>query len=290
MRHVGRLLTLLATIGILGTGIYWLMQPCRLLDRVLGISGCAASITLENFSPEASTSLSPQDETGQSSLFGHMRTGDTWQPTLVRLDLSAGKEVSRSKIAVGDGLGHFVFSEDGKRAVMICHGTVACIDGHRSAILSVKDGAILEPRRADDRDYVYFPGDPRPTVAKSWIQLFADNRSKIVDLRSDGSIFLMDSAGKQIALLFEGPRQSALRSGLAVSPSGRYLAMFEDARYGRDASLRVWDLRSGKALRHMNLGVGYRWRFTPVWASNEDLLALMRRDGANGAIDLYRWR
>ncbi len=279
---------LLAAIGSIGYGIFWLVQTCHPLDRLFGISGCTEVIQIADFDPLRKAAISPPDEAGQVSLFGHAYTHGRWQPSLVRLDLDDGRELARLPVQALEGYGQLIFAEDGRRAVLICITAQACFeDGNNAAIVSVEDGTILETRRRTDEDYVYFPGDPRASFGDSWVQIFVAGGERILDVQRDDTVALLDTKGNRVSTLFEGRRNDILRSGVSVSPSGRRIALFDYARRDSPARLYVWDALTGETLLERDLGPSYRWRVTPAWTADETKLTLVRRDGHNTLLELH---
>lgn len=288
MRRILKVVLMTTMLSGVAFGIYTFTQPCRFVDRLLGLSGCVNSIVVEQFSPINGAAMSPQDRSGEVSLFGHSLQDGQWTPTVVRLDLQTRTELSRTPIDVGEGFGHLIFSADGEKAVLSClHANQCTRDGQRSAILMVRDGRILQTGLGDDEDYILFPGETQP-AAGTGIRLSAADGARIVDIQKDRSLVLRDKAGAEITVLYQGPRQDVLRSGVSVSPSGRYIAMFDRAGEQRAARLMVWDALSGKKLSDRRLGSEYLWRFTPVWVNGESLIALVRQSGTGASVELFR--
>lgn len=280
-------LAVLAVLGLAGYAAHWLSLPCQPLDRMFGMSGCEANLVVSRFTLIDAAAMSPQDADGEASLFGYVMEELKWVPGMVRLDLDSLTELSRSTLGLGDSFGHLTFSDDGTKAVLACMGPTPCTnDGKRSGILSVRDGALLETGGYDD-EFVRFPGDVAPTQG-SGVGLFAAAGERIVDIRRDGTIALLDAAGEEVAMLHEGRRNDVLRSGVSVSPSGNHVAMFDRSDESSGARLLIWDARSGAKLRELALGPDYRHRFTPVWVDRDAKIALVRAVGRDTSVDIYR--
>lgn len=278
-------LTMIVAMGAAGYSAYWLARPCQLLDRMLGITGCESNLIVSQFALIDVAAMSPLSADGAATMFGYIRKAEDWTPGIVRLDFNSLTELFQSTLDLGDGFGHLTFSDDGTRAVVACMGPSPCTDdGKRSAIVSVRDGAILATGGNDD-EFVRFPGDPVPAHG-SGVGLFAAAGERIVDLRRDGAIVLLDGMGQDIAVLHQGHRSDVLRSGVSVSPSGSYIAMLKRSD-GEDARLAIWDARSGAKIRDLALGTDYIHRFTPVWIDGDAKVALLRQSGEDTSIDIF---
>jgi hypothetical protein len=282
-------LAALVAVGAAGYGVFWLLQTCRPLDRLFGLSGCTEVMRIANFEPLRMAAISAPDEAGHVSFFGRSLMEGGWQPALVRLDLDQGRELARLPVAAQDGYGQLIFAEDGRRAILICITAEPCLgDESNAAIVSVEDGTILETRERTDEDFVYFPGDPRADLGNSWVQLFVADGQRVLDVGRDDTIALLDADGDRVATLFEGRRNDILRSGVSVSPSGTRVALFDYARPGVPARLYVWDALSGENLVERDLGPDYHWRTTPTWTPDETRLTLVRRDARDTLLELHR--
>lgn len=277
----------LAVVGAAGYGAYWLLDTCRPLDRLLGISGCTEVVRIADFDPVRAIALSAPDAQGQRALFGHARTADGWRPAMVRLDLEAGQELSRHPVRAQNGFGWIVLADDGERAMFTCSIESACTeDGKEAAIVSLEDASILETFDLNASYPTHVPGNAVPE-GDDWGRVFVGD-SRIVAADSQEGLLLLDSEGTEIASLIGRASGALTVSDVSISPSGERIAYFDQARTDSPARLMVWDAQTGDVVLERQLDTSYRWGNTPAWTADESRLTLIRREGPDTLIELHR--
>ncbi len=284
------LFSLVALIGLGAAGCcgYWLLDTCRPLDRLFGISGCTGLVRIADFDPVRVVALTSPDAQGASSFFGHAKTPDGWRPAMVRLDLETGSELSRHPVRALNNFGWIALADDGDRAMFTCSTQRICTeDGRRAGIVSLADASIIETVDLDTSHPVHFPGDAIPPGEDDWRRVFAANGERIIEADRQRGILLLNSDGAEVATLIDEARWDVTVSDLSVSPSGARIAYFEHARHDDLARLVVWDALTGKAVLDRQLATGYRWEVNPAWTTDETRLTLVRRDGSDTLLELH---
>lgn len=275
----------------LGWGIWWALAPCRLLDRLIGASGCVSRVEVGNVSALSRVTMSPPDRMGISSLFGWIRENGERYPGMVRVDPRFGRETGRFRLPVQNGLLWLVFAEDGERALITCRARQPCAaDGSTGIVVSLADAELIESVTPREMYPMSLPDEPAPPVPLS---RFADGGRRIVTFDEDDVLRLTARDGTGIAVL-NGPedRHEPWATRFTVSPSGRYVALLDQAdRHGAESSqMFVWDAQTGELLERIAPGRGYAIRSDLVWSRDERHLMALHPDGRSTVIDTFRLR
>lgn len=286
-------------------GLYWLLDTCNPLDRLLGGTTCPERrITFAGFRPIDGQAISPIDTGGVANLYGWMAGSEApeWSAALIRFDFDTGKQIDRQPIPYLNGnRWHMGFSDDGERAAITCFGIEPCSnDGWRHALVSVRDGAFVAAldTPVNYRDPLRFPGEPKPDVSLAEAARYAADGQRIVFVESGGDVSLQSADGHPIAMLFDDPRPRrglTFLNALSVSPSGAYLALLDASR--RAPALLVWETGTGTLLARFELPpYAYEIDIDPAWTQDEDRITIVRyrHDESPSlretSLDIYAWR
>ncbi|ODS52749.1 MAG: hypothetical protein ABS40_17770 [Agrobacterium sp. SCN 61-19] len=242
-----------AALAGLGWTIWWSLDTCRPLDRLLGLSGCTHNLELVDFAPLTHTTMTPTQVDGMASLFGQVRTADGYRPGLIRLDPMTGREEGRYPLAIQNGFTRVVLSADGKRAAIGCSLSRNCLENDDShAVVDSANGRLIETLDLGRDVYPRtFPGETAPGAAFNYSAQFVDNGQKIVTADDERRLVLQDLAGNLVAVLES--RYNAMDNWLTVSPSSRYVAQLQRSNRS-GATVKIWDSRNGALIGSFQMG------------------------------------
>lgn len=276
---------LLSFIVIIAGAIYWSVGTCRLLDRALGLSGCRASVVVSNFLSLDGVTMSTPDADGVSSLFGTAGIEDGAAPAMIRLDPATGIEAARYPLRIQGSLKRVTLAGDGERAAVDCVTVRHCAEtGESVSIVSLQDGAEIETADAWRQSPRSVLGDPEPGAPFSFDAIFADAGKRIVSHDRDG-LRIYNTSGQMVA---EIASSRWARPRLSVSPSGRYIALVEDAtKEDNHQKFQIWDIRDGTHRATLEMSTDYRSQGDLVWSADEADLFSFRRLGNDTFIDRF---
>lgn len=242
-----------AALAGLGWTIWWSLDTCRPLDRLLGLSGCTHNLELVDFAPLTHTTMTPTQVDGMASLFGQVRTADGYRPGLIRLDPMTGREEGRYPLAIQNGFTRVVLSADRKRAAIGCSLSRNCLENDDShAVVDSANGRLIETLDLGRDVYPRtFPGETAPGAAFNYSAQFVDNGQKIVTADDERRLVLQDLAGNLVAVLES--RYNAMDNWLTVSPSSRYVAQLQRSNRS-GATVKIWDSRNGALIGSFQMG------------------------------------
>lgn len=258
-------------------GIVGGLKNCRWLDRLLGISGCIASHPVRDLRPlDLWRTLAVPADGKTIAYFGAEVSGDLRRTTIVVLDTETGLERTRKVVVESRGALRAVASSDGQRTALMCESRQPCIEGQYDGIIvSSLDGRRLESvtNSAGTVRDTTFPGDPE---LPAWAGFHA------IGLPGD-LVASRESGTRQVTVrrVFDGSEvlrlrdrdglyQMTLVNTMAVSPSGRWLAILpESVTSAREKSVHIFDLKTGIQTASIPLG---EKRLFLAWAGDDRLV------------------
>ncbi|WLS05229.1 hypothetical protein [Shinella oryzae] len=272
-------------VVIVAGAIHWSLGTCRLLDRLLGLSGCRGSVVVANFLSLDGVTMSAPDADGVSSLFGTVVIEDGAAPAMIRLNPETGSETARYPLRLQGSLIRVTLAADGERAGLDCVTTRYCAEtGESVSIVSLHDGAEIETADAWQQSPRPALGDPEPGPPFSFDAIFADAGKRIVSRDSD-ALRIYTTSGQVVA---EITSSRWTRPKLSVSPSGRYIALVEDATKEDDhQKFQIWDVRDGTHRATLEMPTDYRSQGNLVWSADEAGLFSFRRVANDTYIDRF---
>ena len=283
----GRLLpcAVLAVLAIAG-GIWAAQQglrTCGWLDRALGRSGCLGTVSVEGILPGRGNLDVPFTDRGQAILAAEALTADGWRDALLVLDPVSGKEGGRHPVPMRNTTMRLLPAPDGKRLLLACGIEHGCTKTGGNAILVDRTNlAAFTDFPIADRYISAFPGSPMPDASYGPQARFAAKGERIVTIRRNEGILLLDAAGRTIAKLEAG---SAFSSRIVVSPDGMRILIWEGRNDGD--RLRIWDAADGRALGSIDGGPDFKLRAAPFWSPDGKLIFTPRRKGGTMLLDRF---
>jgi hypothetical protein len=294
-----------ALIGLAVAAYYGIasgLKNCQWLDRLLGISGCVASHRVNGLRPSGWGQVLVVPAGGASIFFaGEEKATDTASRVVVLVILDAVTGAERRRIVVAKttrGIAT-VGSDDGRQVALVCDVYLPCFeDGSTAIMVSPSDGTRLDGfrRQRDPANMWRFPTDPDhpPWAGRNGAaipgsdlvvgQFSSLNRSGTLEIRK-----LADSSLVRPLRTGSGDFVSRQPSAIAVSPSGRSVAVLSRIPPANERFISVFDIASGKQVA--SLAVRDPALPTMAWAGKEDRLVLVRPvDSSDMRFDVYSVR
>ncbi|MCD4512117.1 lactonase family protein [Brucella pseudogrignonensis] len=209
---------------------------------------------------------------------------------MIRIDPLTGQEFGRFPLRVQNGLDAMEPAADGKRAVLYCALGQRCTqDGRNALIVSLADGSEL--RQMDYDRYnsgPAFPGGPTPGGQFHFGAVFGDGGRTVISLDDEKILRLYRSDGERIAVLSQPQdRYNPHAASLIISPSGRYVMLWDAYGGSKGDRFVIWDARDGRHIQTLTAAGDYRVMSKPVWMRGDNGIFVLTRRGGKRTIDSF---
>jgi len=254
----------------------WALGTCGALDRATVWSGCVARHQVADIRPLPFVTMVATDES-HVRLFGISDSEAGFIPTQLVVDLETGAVSNRQALPLPKLSSYSIIpSQGGDRVAAICILNDACETARpQGLVLSVADGAVLEPLEQVNSLSWHFPGDrPRAPYAAAWLSDEVVAEPDMVD----GSIILRDPSRAEIGRLSPerpdsrgaGPGAMAVR----LSNSGRYLAFVDSSRID-GSRIEIYDVATKTLIKTITTDADRKVDTNFIWAPDEEHLVLL---------------